>query len=388
MPAKKNLTGQEFGWLTVIREADPLILSNGKTRTRWVCLCKCGKETIATTQSLTQGTTVSCGCYGASVRLEAKRKNIENRMLNKQIGRWHVDSYAGQKYLPSGQTRSLWNCTCECGTQKTLTTNQLTEGSLSCGCLRNELISLRETMDLVNMRFESLVVIERIGSKRYGKQEQSVPLWKCRCDCGKECIATSRALINGHKKSCGCQRRLDIRGMRFGLLVAVEYDETKKKWLCKCDCGNKVYKTASHLRSGDTISCGCQSMSKNETIINDYFSRNGIKFKSQYSFDNLKGPNGGQLRFDFAILDENELPVALIEYQGKQHFEEIDGYEYFGRTARDITDFVKRLFCDQTHIDLYTITYDQDVVKECDKIISKIKFAHANAVPSSNQEKV
>ncbi len=386
MPAKKNLIGQTFGWLTVIKEAEPLILASGKSRTQCVCLCKCGKETIVSSQSLIQGTTISCGCFGAIARTEGKRKAVENKMLDKHFGRWHVDSYAGQKYLPSGQTRSLWNCTCECGTRRTLTTNQLNEGSLSCGCLRSELASARETINLIGMRFDSLVVLERIGSKHYGKQKLSMPLWKCKCDCGKECIATSRALIEGRKKSCGCQRRLNLEGLRFGLLVVIKYDETKKKWLCKCDCGNLTYKAAGHLRAGSAISCGCQAMSKNEIIINDYLMNKGVKFANQYSFKKLKGPNGGQLRFDFAILNEDNFPVALIEYQGQQHFEEIEGYEYFGKTARDITDFIKRLFCDQTHIDLYTISYNQNVIEECDKILSQIKFAHANAVPSSKEK--
>lgn len=29
------------------------------------------------------------------------------------------------------------------------------------------------------------------------------------------------------------------------------------KWLCKCECGNETIVYGSHLRNGDTLSCGC-----------------------------------------------------------------------------------------------------------------------------------
>lgn len=50
---------------------------------------------------------------------------------------------------------------------------------------------------------------------------------------------------------------VDIKGQRFGRLVALEYLGSSK-WKCKCDCG-KITNTASYysLISGATTSCGC-----------------------------------------------------------------------------------------------------------------------------------
>lgn len=54
---------------------------------------------------------------------------------------------------------------------------------------------------------------------------------------------------------------LDIRGQRFGKLVAIEPAEKAKngsiKWLCKCDCGNTSIVPGYRLRNGETKSCGC-----------------------------------------------------------------------------------------------------------------------------------
>lgn len=54
----KDLTGQTFGYLTVIeRVYDPAY-----KRVHWRCMCKCGNETIVTGDALTTGKTSSCGC--------------------------------------------------------------------------------------------------------------------------------------------------------------------------------------------------------------------------------------------------------------------------------------------------------------------------------------
>ncbi len=60
--------------------------------------------------------------------------------------------------------------------------------------------------------------------------------------------------------SNGAKRKLDITGMRFRSLVALERVSTKSKkayWKCKCDCGNESFVYLGHLRSGNTKSCGC-----------------------------------------------------------------------------------------------------------------------------------
>ena len=110
--------------------------------------------------------------------------------------------------------------------------------------------------NLDGKRFGKLEVVElshKRGNRRY---------WKCKCDCGNTVIRDAQSLIYGGSKSCGCNknRLQDLTGQRFGRLTVIERAEnkgTKTRWLCLCDCGNKVVKVGSDLRSGDTQSCGC-----------------------------------------------------------------------------------------------------------------------------------
>ena len=48
----------------------------------------------------------------------------------------------------------------------------------------------------------------------------------------------------------------DIKGQRFGRLVAVSY-LTNGDWICQCDCGKEVTKKGTKLRKGLVKSCGC-----------------------------------------------------------------------------------------------------------------------------------
>lgn len=57
--------------------------------------------------------------------------------------------------------------------------------------------------------------------------------------------------------------KADCAGIRFGRLVA-DYPVGKDKhrnilWKCKCDCGNECIVPAGRLRGGHTNSCGCLS---------------------------------------------------------------------------------------------------------------------------------
>jgi len=54
-----DLTGQKFNKLTVIKRVDNLV---GK-KSRWLCKCDCGKETVVDVGNLKNGHTKSCGCY-------------------------------------------------------------------------------------------------------------------------------------------------------------------------------------------------------------------------------------------------------------------------------------------------------------------------------------
>ena len=60
---------------------------------------------------------------------------------------------------------------------------------------------------------------------------------------------------------------IDIAGMRFGMLVAIEPLEYRNEnggvlWRCKCDCGGEGIFPAGQLRNGSNKSCGCLSRNR------------------------------------------------------------------------------------------------------------------------------
>ena len=58
----KNLIGQRFGKLVVIKHAGSYISPRNSRSTKWLCKCDCGKEIIAIGKNLRRGVTKSCGC--------------------------------------------------------------------------------------------------------------------------------------------------------------------------------------------------------------------------------------------------------------------------------------------------------------------------------------
>lgn len=60
----------------------------------------------------------------------------------------------------------------------------------------------KNTNNLLGRKFNRLRVIE-YTEERF---RESV-LWKCLCDCGSFCLATSYSLTHGNKQSCGCLQK-------------------------------------------------------------------------------------------------------------------------------------------------------------------------------------
>ena len=150
-------------------------------------------------------------------------------------------------------------------------------------------------------------------------------------------------------------------GQRFGKLTVVKRVENNRHnhvcYECKCDCGGTAFVDAGNLRKGTTQSCGCIK-SRGESKINQWLTENNISFIPQYSHKDIFLSSGRRPFFDFAIM-KNNVPVAFIEYQGKQHYE-YSGYgwdneENYHNTVR--RDQERREQCQKIGIPLYEIPY-------------------------------
>ena len=53
----------------------------------------------------------------------------------------------------------------------------------------------------------------------------------------------------------------DLKGKNFGLLTVLERCGSRHKevlWRCECECGKVTEVISSNLRTGHTLSCGCE----------------------------------------------------------------------------------------------------------------------------------
>ena len=135
--------------------------------------------------------------------------------------------------------------------------------------------------DISGQRFGHLVVIEPAGRKK----DRSI-LWLCQCDCGNKTIVGGCSLRNGHTTSCGCSVRnaqfekSGLLGKRIGKLLVVERVGSNKNkqslYRCICDCGTEKIISASDLKSGRVVSCGCHA----KTFLDELHKNNIIHGKS------------------------------------------------------------------------------------------------------------
>jgi hypothetical protein len=84
----KKLVGTRFGRLTVT-EIIETVGPTGKPNFSLNCLCECGKMSSPKLPSLTNGSTVSCGCF----RKERMRKSFFARRGNKKTSEMTIEDW-------------------------------------------------------------------------------------------------------------------------------------------------------------------------------------------------------------------------------------------------------------------------------------------------------
>ena len=189
--------------------------------------------------------------------------------------------------------------------------------------------------------------------------------------CNYKWVVKPYSLLNGH----GCPK---CKGIKTSLLKTKTHqqflDEIKQinpfvkiletyinndtKILCECLQCHKNWKVTPHsLLSGH--GCPHCKYSLGEQKVSQYLTQHNISFVPQYTHPQCKYHK--LLRFDFALIDNNEQVYALIEYDGKQHFEEVD---FSGNGDADENlwrvqkyDSIKDEFCKRHNIPLLRIPY-------------------------------
>ena len=110
--------------------------------------------------------------------------------------------------------------------------------------------------------------------------------------------------------------------------------------------------------------------SRGEIKIEDILRAEGLNFQEEYSFTDLCSSNGRPLRFDFAVLDDENDLMFLIEYQGIQHY--IAKSKFGGASGlrkQQYNDLLKREYCRKHNIILISIPYTDESLISYDYIM-------------------
>lgn len=106
----KNLTGQNFGKLTVVHALPQR--KNGQVQ--WRCKCVCGNYTTIITSYLTRGDTKSCGCYKKEVETEnliakyEEKRDGEGKLPFLHKSKLRSDNKSGYKGVVLHKATNKW----------------------------------------------------------------------------------------------------------------------------------------------------------------------------------------------------------------------------------------------------------------------------------------
>lgn len=231
---------------------------------------------------------------------------------------------------------------------------------------------------VVGAKFNRWTVLEIDVINPESKAKKPPKMALCQCECGTQRYKEYRDLYQNRSLSCGCLRAEQITekncskgeieiGTKFGYLTMIQdlgYRQQKSRnrrarWsLCKCVCGKEIEVSNNNLRSGSTKSCGCIK-SFGEQKIRQILLQNNINFATEYIFNDLKGIRGGNLRFDFAIFNQQNELIQLIEFDGRQHFAGPDGAWTHSYSKEELQENDKRKneYCQKHNIKLLRIPY-------------------------------
>jgi hypothetical protein len=196
---------------------------------------------------------------------------------------------------------------------------------------------------------------------------------RLQCKCGRE-FKTTFANFKFHTRRC--KHCIDISRKRpsnaltdkefkarIRKIVENEYTFLEpyksypKKMLCRHnDCGYIFHVSPSGFYNGKRCPA-CSGISKGEKRIRDFLRRFHFNFKEQYRIDECR--NKRTLPFDFAVLDDKDQLLCLIEFDGIQHYKVYNNKVQTEEMLKNVQkrDAIKTKYCVDNGINLIRIPY-------------------------------
>lgn len=216
-------------------------------------------------------------------------------------------------------------------------------------------------------------IIESYGCELISKYSNTQTKIKIKCKCGNVYTTSFYSFINSKHKGCkNCsalegskKKRLKIEDVKkiiesdneYRLLSNDYINNRNKLEILHIKCNKKFKMAFDCFQSGQR--CPHCSSSKGEKKIEKWLENNNINFKKQYTFKDLIGLGGGRLRYDFAILNEDNSIKFLIEYDGELHYQPYRKLEKAMEKLHkgQIHDKMKDEYCKNNNIKLIRIIY-------------------------------
>lgn len=301
-PLQNDLTGQQFGRLTVIEPVEYVI--------HWECRCECGVVTYARSRALLDGTRVSCGCATID-RLRAtmtthgmgrtksykQHTNMLQRCYNPNLATYPRYGGRGIKVCQGWSNFENWYE--DFGQHRPSAKHSIdrvdNDGGYWCGkcdeCLANDWpmnceweLQFRQSQNRSTTKF--LTFKDRTLSIGEWSQITGVKTNTIhgRIDDGWpiEDILTLPAMAKGEFRKPfefpDALQNKDLTNQRFGSLVALRSEKPNRHvvWHCICDCGIKTITRALRLIRNETTHCRKRSNHPTAPLTTSIQRTNGI----------------------------------------------------------------------------------------------------------------
>lgn len=198
----------------------------------------------------------------------------------------------------------------------------------------------------------------------------------CECnDCGHLWATTPASLRTGSgcpecgKIRSGLARRVSpeifaskVYEQNPNIAIITPYTKLHNPITCQCKIDGTIFTVSSAANLlYENVQCPYCTTSKAEREIINILKKHSFNYEFHYRFDDCKYIN--KLEFDFAIFDERDNMICLVEYDGEQHFKPIDFAgkgELWALNQLRVTqerDRIKTNYCYKNNIPLVRIPY-------------------------------
>lgn len=374
----RKLTNEEF--LTKVKEVHgdeytPLEEYKGAKIKLRVRHNKCGEVWLSTPDNLYNGGCIECGYKD----MKKKQRKTNDKFLEEVYNLVGDDYTFLEKYVNTDTNLKVKHNSC--GHEYSVKPRDFLTGN-RCPIHRNERISKAVTKN--HQHF-----LKRLGDSihdeysllgEYVNSREKIKV--AHLPCGTEYFVSPQHLLNGR----GCP---SCKGLKIGKKLRKTHEQflsdlgsywfeeyellstyTKQKGKVnvlhkKC---NRVYSSsADSILSGS--GCSFCKISRGEKEVAKFLTENNIDFDIQQTFPDCVYKE--KLSYDFSIKTKEKI-VALIEYQGVQHYKPsafFGGLETYNKQV--IRDKIKKDYAKSKNIPLLEIRYDENVNEVLSKLIPR-----------------